>query len=326
MLGRYTVLQRRLLLLPQAQQQALAQRVLATLCQKGLNKELEGQIETLLEKQPPTQADAQMLLAALASRATASHTDQARAWFAGLADDARRLAGMAVSVSSTDALAMLLPSRPLPGKPAERLVLWLAHLPWARPALPAEIVQAYRSGAPREGLERLLMLGIKAGEDAYKSDTGVRLFDRIGRKLERLYGEHKVSAVVPYSRATMGLLARGQFDGETARQYRDALGETPNVAGAVMREMLGQWLRRERAPVLQDHPPLTLPQHQALDRKPARMRVDSPARAGLGKRKREESGERRVRQRIDNGEAAALSAPAVRMTGHNRAAPGMQKQ
>ncbi len=185
-LGRYTVLQRRLLLLPQARQQALAQHVLATLCQEGLNKELEGQIETLLEKPQPTQADAQMLLAALASRATASHTDQARAWFAGLADDVRRLANMAVSVSSTDALATLLPSRPLPDKPAERLGLWLAHLPWAGPALPAEIVQAYRSGAACEGLARLLMLGIKAGEDAYKSDTGVRLFDRIGRKLDRL--------------------------------------------------------------------------------------------------------------------------------------------
>lgn len=174
------------------------------------------------------------------------------------------------------------------------------------------------------------MLGIKAGEDAYKSDTGVRLFDRIGRKLERLYGEHQVSAVVPYSRATMGLLARGQFDGETARQYRDSLGETPKLAGAVMRDMLGQWLRRERAPVLEDHPPLTLPQHRARDRardrEPARMQADSPARAGLGKRKREEIEERRVRQRIDNGETAALPPPAVRMPGNNRAAPGRQKQ
>lgn len=124
----------------------------------------------------------------------------------------------------------------------------------------------------------------------------------------------------------MGLLARGQFDGETARQYREALGETPNLAGAVMRDMLGQWLRRERAPVRQDHPPLTLPQRQARDREPARMQADSPARAGLGKRKREEIEERPVRQRIDNGETAALPPPAVRMPGNNRAAPGRQKQ
>lgn len=95
------------------------------------------------------------------------------------------------------------------------------------------------------------MLGIKAGEDAYKANTRVRLFDRIARKLERLYGEHKMPAVVPYSRATMRLPARGQFDDHTARQYRESLRKTPNLAGAVMREMLGQWLQREPAPAAQ---------------------------------------------------------------------------
>lgn len=324
-LGRYTVLQRRLLLLPQAQQQALAQQVLGALCQEGVNKELAGQIETLLEKHQPAQAEAQTLLGVLDSRAATSHTEQARAWFGGLAEDVRRLVGMAVSRAQPDALATLLPSRLLPGEASERLSLWLAHLPWAGPALPEEIVQAYLNGDARTGLERLLMLGIKAGEDAYKSDTGVRLFDRIARKLERLYGEHQVSALVPYSRATMGLLARGQFDGATARQYREALRETPNLAGVVMREMLGQWLDREAAPDTGAQTGRALAQREAREhgRERVHERADSAPRAN--KRKREEPEEHRVRQRVDtDGTAAPRAANAG--AGNSRALSARQQQ
>ena len=232
---------------------------------------------------------------------------------------------MAVSGAQVDALVTLLPTRPVPGEASERLSLWLAHLPWAGPALPEEVWRAYLNGVPGEGLERLLMQGIKAGEDAYKSDTGVRLFDRIGRKLERLYGEHQVAALVPYSRATMGLLARGQFDGGTARQYRETLRETPNLAGAVMREMLGQWLARKAAPVAGARARPAPAQRDVRERERERIpaRADSAPRAS--KRKREESGERRVRQRVEAGETAAPRAGNP-VANASSALPGRHKQ
>jgi hypothetical protein len=200
-------------------------------------------------------------------------------------------------------------------------------LPWAGPALPEDVWQAYLNGDARTGLERLLMLGIKAGEDAYKSDTGVRLFDRIGRKLERLYGEHQVSALVPYSRATMGLLARGQFDGDTARQYRETLRETPNLAGAVMREMLGQWQEREPEPHAGAQTWRAPAQREAREWQREQERISAKADSAPRaiKRKREEPEERRARQRIDAGATAAPRA-AHAGDGNSRALSGRQQQ
>ena len=121
----------------------------------------------------------------------------------------------------------------------------------------------------------------------------------------------------------MGLLARGQFDGETARQYREALGETPNLAGAVMRDMLGQWLRREAAPVAGARTRPAPAQRDVRERERIPARADSAPRAS--KRKREEPGERRVRQRVDAGATAAPRA-ANAGTGNSRALPGKWKQ
>ncbi|MBV0881891.1 hypothetical protein KTQ42_21675 [Noviherbaspirillum sp. L7-7A] len=61
---------------------------------------------------------------------------------------------------------------------------------------------------------------------------------------------------------------------------------TPNLAGAVMREVLGQWLDRE--PAAQADLPRAAPPQPARERERSRMRAPGPARTSLDKRSRQE--------------------------------------
>jgi hypothetical protein len=352
-LGRFTVLQRRLLALPEPAQHRLAREVLATLCREGLDSKLEAAIEALLDAPDRQHADAQGQAAALASelerRAEGSHGEAARGWFHSLAVEVRAWAGHsidtvdtvgAVDTETMEPLRQLASLQDLPADPAQRLALWLEHLPWAGPLLPEAVWQAHQREDDLHGMRSLLMLGIKAGEDAYKSDTGVRTYDRIGRKLEGLLGQQGISAVVPYTRHTMHLLLQKRFDGGTARQFQAVLAQAPNQAAAVMGNMLGQWLagetgQRGLAAASAEAPSGKSESASASGRKRGheeeqerRVRprtgggkgmpdTETPRRLG-GKRPREEEQERRVRPRTD-GLAGQASAAVDGTMGTGRA-------
>jgi hypothetical protein len=220
------------------------------------------------------------------------------------------LIGGAQQSADDDALRLLLPSGPLPADPRQRLEQWLLHLPWSGPDLPEAVWQGYLRGEHGQALHSLLMLGIKAGEDGYKSDTGALLYERIGRKLERMFNEHGAPGLVPYSRQTMNLMLRGGFDAAAARQSMDLLAEAPNLAAAVMENMLGQWLRSDDLPG--SLPEITAPgrsgkrKREEPDQRRVRPRTEGggqtmPAPSRSGKRKLEEPDQRRVRARTEGG-------------------------
>jgi hypothetical protein len=101
------------------------------------------------------------------------------------------------------------------------------------------------------------------------------------------------------------------------------LRETPNLAGAVMRDMLGQWLDREAVPVAEARARPALVQRDVRERERVPAKADSAPRAS--KRKREEPAERRVRQRTDIGATAAPRAGNP-VSNASFAPPGRHKQ
>jgi polyhydroxyalkanoate synthesis regulator phasin len=115
---------------------------------------------------------------------------------------------------------------------------------------PQAIKHAYAaSGRPplADILNLLLGLGIKAGEDAGKSDTGMRQF-------HELYGALQTAATkvlpnsVPYSKATARLVARGGLNKAEAQRLLDELAPNPTLAGAVMRQALHKQLEARMIP------------------------------------------------------------------------------
>jgi hypothetical protein len=148
----------------------------------------------------------------------------------------------------------------------------------------------------------------------------VRLFDRIARKLDRRFGDEGVSAVLPYTRATFGLMLRDGFDADTARQYRELLREAPNLAAAVMHNTLGQWLLQEEERMPQGGADAPASRKRALeqdDMRKVRARTapdaaQTPSPRGTKRLREEEEHERRMRPRIASAGAPARREPERR--------------
>ena len=84
-------------------------------------------------------------------------------------------------------------------------------------------------------LQNLLSLGIKAGTDAYKSQTGVYEFSVLGRRLDRLLRSHGTVMEAPYTKGTASRLAAKRFDALKARRE---LEDNPTLAASVMNAAL----------------------------------------------------------------------------------------
>lgn len=75
-----------------------------------------------------------------------------------------------------------------------------------------EIVESINSKEPLRTLEQLLTRGIKAGTDAYKSDTALAQFSILASHLQSLFSRNQVPQSVPYGKGLLRTLQGGYLD------------------------------------------------------------------------------------------------------------------
>ncbi|MCP3460288.1 XopAD/skwp family type III secretion system effector [Bradyrhizobium sp. CCGUVB23] len=82
-----------------------------------------------------------------------------------------------------------------------------------------------------ESAKNLLSLGIKIGTDAYKSDTGARVFMKKSQQLQRLLHQMPGLKTVPYIKSTAATLNQGRFDVDATLE---SLKDNPTLAASIM--------------------------------------------------------------------------------------------
>ena len=98
----------------------------------------------------------------------------------------------------------------------------------------------YEQGLYAQAASLLLGMGIKAGEDAAKSDTNVVMYSKLSTTLEHALTQHGVPVNVPYSKETARQVAAGQLDTELVEELLEALQSNPTLAGNVMTTALNK--------------------------------------------------------------------------------------
>lgn len=244
-LGSFTMLQRKWRFIPAGRPQEAMSGYLVGRLFAGIPSDTARAIERLLAAKVVDKARAQECHDQLAIRLELCGGSSKNA-LAGVIADLATFAGLAggpdkrtLSAEQSDPLAALLGEKAeVPKDPRRRLVSWLKALP-RPPAIPADLVQLIRANGLVNGLDRLLLAGIKAGEDAFKSDTRIDDLHPLGTWLKN---DAVSLAAPPYTRATALLMAEGSFDAAMARYTRDILQGKPNLAAAVMLEGLRQMM------------------------------------------------------------------------------------
>ncbi|MCK1721314.1 shikimate kinase [Bradyrhizobium sp. 141] len=131
-----------------------------------------------------------------------------------------------------------------------------------------------------ESAINLLSVGIKAGTDAYKSDTGARVFMQKTTELQRLLERRPGFKSAPYVKAQAAKLHQGQFDVDGSLAD---LKDNPTLAASVMEASIRLAVEKRILPsalaISADDDPasrMTLSSEQALER--ARLEA-APAEA-----------------------------------------------
>ncbi|WP_284284349.1 shikimate kinase, partial [Mesorhizobium amorphae] len=112
-------------------------------------------------------------------------------------------------------------------QPRERVQLLLNHYPARIDPRP----DGYNPDDLVETANNLLSLGVKVGTDAYKSDTGARLFMKKSAELQRLLHQTPGLRAVPYVKGLAATLSQGWFDVDAT--LGDLKGN-PTLAASIM--------------------------------------------------------------------------------------------
>ncbi|MBD1554876.1 hypothetical protein [Pseudomonas typographi] len=247
-LEHFSMLQTRYLAQPQTTRDTIAARMLYGAFEglpKGWKRQtraaLEGDTITpqhiealhqaLLEQQrkaPARRAPARAMEAELLRQLEALHTPQA----SGMAVEHARPLPVLPGTDEIAGMAALREEYPAATTPAERIRVLLSYYPERQ--LSSRVGYECPDDA-QQCLQNLLSLGIKAGTDAYKSQTGVYPFSVLGRRLDRLLRTQGPVVEVPYTKGTARRLANKRFDADKARRE---LANNPTLAAAVMRAAL----------------------------------------------------------------------------------------
>ncbi|MDK1482595.1 shikimate kinase [Sinorhizobium sp. 6-117] len=121
-------------------------------------------------------------------------------------------------------LAATYPATP---HPRDRVQLLLDHYPARIDPRP----NGYDADDLLQSAKNLLSLGSKVGTDAYKSDTGARLFMKKGQTLQRLLQRTPGLKSVPYSKRLAATLNQGRFDADAVLED---LKDNPTLAASIM--------------------------------------------------------------------------------------------
>lgn len=238
-LGQFTALQRMLKFLPLTSD-ALVDQLAKTLC-SGLTESLYIDLDRLWSD-PKNSQLGKSVCDALELRAKQMVAPWNKLLLA-CAADVRALTGLGGKGASTaptspdDPLQVVAGAAAKGANPRQRIALWLKHSPINPSGVPAEVSQLVLANKPRAALELLVLIGIKAGEDAYKSDTRIADLYPLAKWL---YDAMRGWSTPPYTRRTAQAIAEGAFDARVARSVRDGLQAPPNLAAAVMLETLSR--------------------------------------------------------------------------------------
>ncbi|WP_173514834.1 shikimate kinase, partial [Sinorhizobium psoraleae] len=243
-LGTYSTLQRRFLAQSDQAQRWFAERAIFGIYE-GVHQELRRDIRDLLKQERVSGRDIQRTLERARADIEAADHPLARevaellvadlkAWAERsdeqvLPDTFERVSEANPTVSPAfvelfDELAEAYSAAP---RPRDRIEFLLDHYPARidpRPDgyIPDDLVQSVKN---------LLSLGVKVGTDAYKSDTGARLFLEKSRRLDGLLHQTPGLTSVPFSKSMAATLSQGRFNVDATLE--DLKGN-PTLAASIM--------------------------------------------------------------------------------------------
>ncbi|NRP75567.1 Shikimate kinase [Ensifer psoraleae] len=140
------------------------------------------------------------------------------------ANDAK---GTTLSAAVSELLPDLADAYPATSRPRDRIRALIDNYPARIDPRP----DGYNPGDLVQSANNLLSLGIKVGTDAYKSNTGARLFSKKSRGLQRLLHTTPGLRSVPYVKGLAASLNHGRFDASAA--LKD-LEDNPTLTASVM--------------------------------------------------------------------------------------------
>nr|WP_246787366.1 shikimate kinase [Rhizobium leguminosarum] len=288
----YSTLQRNFLAQPLEAQRQFAERAIFG-TYEGVHHELKADILALLQKDRPDGQILHELIARAGEDSKAARHPLARELAALLvaelqdwnlqlnrepaheqSDVRQQLAQSAASTGAKPAVSAeagalfkkLSESYPETPDAKKRINLLLDHyLPRIDPR-----PDGYNPDDLHESSINFLSLGIKVGTDAYKSDTGARVFMEKAAQLQRLLQLGPGYKPAPYAKAQVKNLYQGRFDvdGNLAD-----LKDNPTLAASVMEASIGVAVERDILPralaISADDGPasrITLSSEQALER------------------------------------------------------------
>ncbi|WP_292226285.1 shikimate kinase [Mesorhizobium sp.] len=285
-LGTYSHLQRNVLAQPLEAQRWFAERAIFG-TYEGIHHELKADIRALLqEDRPDGQALHELIAKARQDSKAAKHpvarelaallVAELQAWNQQLnsepaheqSDGKQQLARSVASTRANPAVSadagVLFPklseSYPATADARVRVEFLLGHY---QPRIDPQ-PDGYNPDDLRGSAINLLSVGIKVGTDAYKSDTGARLFMKKSAELQRLLMQTPGWKSVPYVKALAATLHQGRFDVDSSLAD---LKDNPTLAASVMEASIMLAAEQRILPSLLDDDPastITLSREQAL--------------------------------------------------------------
>ncbi|MBP1299731.1 shikimate kinase [Bradyrhizobium elkanii] len=210
---------------------------------EGIHHQLKRELRDLLDQEPASRTDIEGKLDQARAEMGAARHPVARemadlliadleAWTAqgqsvGVATDGSNDARLTLSAQLCELFPDLAEAYPAAAQPRERIQLLVDNYPTRIHPLP----DGYVADDPVKSANNFLSLGVKVGTDAYKSDTGARLFAAKSKRLQELLQATPALKSVPYTKSMAAHLNCGRLDVEATLAD---LKDNPTLAASVM--------------------------------------------------------------------------------------------
>ncbi|MGY4568170.1 MULTISPECIES: shikimate kinase [Bradyrhizobium] len=207
---------------------------------EGVHHELKRELRELLDQEQASRTDIEGKLDRARAEIKAARHPVARemadrliadleAWeqSLGAAHDGPHDARLTLSAELCELFPDLAETYPAAVQPRERIQLLVDNYPARMHPLP----DGYVADDLVKSANNFLSLGVKVGTDAYKSDTGARLYAAKSKRLQELLQATPTPKSAPYTKSMAAHLNRGRLDVEATLA---GLKDNPTLAASVM--------------------------------------------------------------------------------------------